>query len=142
MGKVELPWLYYGLAIFQALHSTEEVLTGLWRWMPRVTVALHERLGWFPAMQDMGETNFAVANLLIVTGFLVLVPFLFEHRRWALSLAFWIAVIEIVNGTGHLTAAIAFRGYFPGVIAGLGLILFGFLYVKGWQKEKAVHERR
>jgi hypothetical protein len=129
LSKVGLPWLYYGLALSQALHSTEEVLTGLWRWMPQVTAIWHARLGWLPVLQGMGETYFAVANLVIVTGFMALMPFVFERRAWALILAFVIAVIEIVNGFWHLVATIIFRSYFPGLVAGVGLLVFGFLYI-------------
>lgn len=138
MKTLPLPWLYYGLALSQALHSIEEVLTQLWAWMPRVTESWHSRQSWIPMMQGMGETNFSAANLLIVAGLLALTPFVFERRPWALILAFWIAIIEILNGDGHLAAALAVRGYFPGVLAGLGLIAFGVLYVRSFRAEKQV----
>jgi hypothetical protein len=80
LTEVELPWLCYGLALSQALHSTEEVLTGPWRWMPQVTAAWHARLDGFPVLLGMGETNFVVANLVIVAGFMALIPFVFEQR--------------------------------------------------------------
>lgn len=136
MKNLSLPWLFYGLALSQALHSIEEVLTQLWAWMPRVTESLHTRQAWIPVMQGMGETNFAAANLLIVSGLLALTPFVFERRPWALNLVFWIAIVEILNGSAHLLAALAIRGYFPGVLAGLGLIAFGILYVRSARAEK------
>lgn len=136
--QIDRPWLYYGLALSQALHSTEEVLTRLWDWMPRVSEVWHRQLDWVPVMQGMGETNFAAANLLIVTGLLALTPFVFERRPWALRLALWIAVIEVLNGSAHLAAALALRSYFPGALAGLGLIIFGVLYVRHWRSESQV----
>jgi hypothetical protein len=135
---LSLPWLYYGLAISQALHSIEEVLAQLWAWMPRVTESWHSRLGWIPVMQGMGEKNFAATNLLIVAGLLALLPFVFERRPWALTLAFWIAIIEILNGGGHLAAALVVRGYFPGVLTGIGLMVFGILYVRSFLAKKQV----
>ena len=138
MPKLSLPWLYHALAVSQALHSTEEVLTSLWAWMPRVTAVWHEEIDWIPLMQGMGETKFATANLVIVTILLALTPFVFERRSWALALAFWIAVLEIANGSGHLLGALLVRGYFPGVLAGLGLILFGVLYVRQFLMERKV----
>lgn len=134
MPKLSLPWLYHALAVSQALHSTEEVLTGLWAWMPRVTA----KIDWIPVMQGLGETKFAAANLIIVTILLALTPFVFERRPRALVLAFWIAVFEIVNGSGHLLGALLVRGYFPGALAGLGLILFGVLYVRQFLVERKV----
>lgn len=126
----KLSWFYYGIAISQALHSTEEVLTGLWAWLPRLTTAWHEKVNRIPVLLGWGETNFAVANLVIVAALLALMPFVFERRTWALKLAFWIAVVEIINGAGHLMAAMTLRGYFPGVLAGLGLLFFGVLYIR------------
>lgn len=136
--QMDRPWLYYGLALAQALHSTEEVLTRLWAWFKPVTASLHGQFSWFPVMQGMGETNFAAANLLIVTGLLALTPFVFERRPWALNLVFWIAIIEIVNGSAHLAAVLALRSYFPGALAGLGLIVFGVLYVRRSRAESQV----
>ena len=133
----KLPWLYYGLALFQALHSTEEVLTRLWAWMPRVTMIWHDQVDWIPVMQGWGETNFAAANLVIVTGLLVLMPFVFQRHLWTMKLAFWIAVVEIINGAGHLIAALFVRGYFPGVLAGSGLLFFGAWFVLRWRMEEA-----
>ena len=60
-----------------------------------------------------------------LTTLLALTPFVFQRRPWALKLAFWIAALEIANGAGHLSAALFVRGYFPGVLAGIGLLVFG-----------------
>jgi hypothetical protein len=136
LKKLDLPWLYYGLALSQVLHSTEEVLTRLWAWLPRVTATWHAQVSWIPVLPGWGETNFAVANLVIVTGLLALTPFVFQRRPWALKLAFWIAAIEIANGAGHLAAALFVRGYFPGVLAGIGLLVFGIWFVLSWRMER------
>ena len=129
--------LYFGIAGFQALHSIEEYLTGLYLWMPLVSGRLHERITWMPVF-DMGERIFAAANMAIIAALFALSPFVFLSKRWALRLAYAVAVIEILNGIGHLVGAIAAGGYFPGVLAGIGLAVFGFVFLWAWKRQKEV----
>ena len=117
------PWLYLGLGLTQAAHSIEEVLTGLWRWMPVVSGSVHERIAWVPVMQMPGMT-FVVANMVIITLMLAFSPIVFLNQRRAWMLATIIAVIETINGIGHLSAALVVRGYFPGSISAVGLLAF------------------
>jgi hypothetical protein len=123
MKKEWIPWLYLALGLAQAAHSIEEVLTGLWRWMPLVTGALHERAGWVPVLA-MPEQTFIVANMVIIALMLGFSPFVFLNRSWAWKVAAAVAVVETINGVGHLSGAAAVGGYFSGCIASVGLILF------------------
>ena len=130
-------WLYFGIAIFQALHSIEEYLTGLYLWMPLVSGRLHEQVAWIPVL-DMGEATFATANMVIIAALFALSPFVFLSRPWALRVALVIAVVEIANGIGHLTGAILTGGYFPGCVMGVGLIVCGFAFVRSRRSKKEI----
>jgi hypothetical protein len=136
LNKPELPWLYFGIVVFQSLHGAEEVLTNLWNWMPHATAVLHEQLSWITIAVGMGETNFVVSNLVIVAGMLALMPFVFRYRPWAMNLALLISFIEIANGVGHLIAAWYVGGYFPGVLAGIGSLVSGIWFILRWRTEK------
>jgi hypothetical protein len=127
-------WLYLAVVVFQALHSLEEVITDLWRWLEVVTGGLHTRNAVIPVLRANGEA-FLVANIVIVAAMLFLLPWVWRARRWALRAAWWAAVIEILNGTGHLAAA-AVRGYFPGALTAGGLLILGTCYVWHWRLVK------
>ncbi len=119
-----LPWLIWGLGLCQAVHSLEEVATGLWRWLPVVTTGLNARFDFVPALEWSGE-GFALANMVIISLMLAFSPFVFLNHTWAWKAATVLAVLETVNGTGHLTGALVTGGYFPGCISAVGLIVLG-----------------
>jgi hypothetical protein len=121
--KKWLPWMYLGLGLSQAAHSIEEVLTGLWRWMPLVSGAVHLRLSWVPILH-MPEMTFIIANMVIITLMLGFSPFPFLNPGWPWKVATVVAIIETINGIGHISAALVTGGYFSGCIAAIGLIAF------------------
>ena len=117
-----IPWLYLALGLAQAAHSIEEVFTGLWRWMPIVSGQVHEHFAWVPILAESPMT-FIVGNMVIIAVVLALSPLVFLNHTWAWFLATVIAVIETVNGLGHISAALAIHGYFSGCITAIGLLL-------------------
>ena len=119
--RTYLPWLYLGLGLAQAAHSVEEVLTGLWRWMPVASGAVHTRLGFVPVVAWSG-TDFAAANLGLVALMLGFSPFPFLNRTWAWTVVTVIAVIETLNALNHLSAAFVTGGYFSGSITAVLLL--------------------
>jgi hypothetical protein len=130
--RLSLPWLFLGLGLAQAAHSIEEVLTGLWKWMPLVSGALHSRTGWTPVVA-MPEQTFIIGNMVIITLILAFSPLPFINRMWAWKIATVIAVVETVNGLNHVGAAILTRSYFSGCISGVALILLGvFIWANKW----------
>lgn len=122
--RLSLPWLYWALALSQAAHSIEEVATGLWRWISLVTEEIHAQTGWTPVLA-MPEQTFVIANMAIITVMLAFSPFVFLNHAWAWKTATMLAVIETINGAGHITVALVTGGYFSGCIAGIGLVVFG-----------------
>ena len=127
-----LPWLYLGLGFAQAAHSIEEVLTGLWRWMPIVSGVFHAQTGFIPTVV-MSERTFIIGNMIIIALMLGFSPLLFLNRTWAWSIATVVAVIQTMNGAGHISMAFAHHGYFPGCISGVALILFSVpIWARRW----------
>ncbi len=118
-----IPWLYLLLGLAQAGHSIEEVSTGLWRWMPVVSGQVHARLSWVPVV-SMPEMTFIIGNMLIITLMLAFSPLVFLNRTWTWAVVTAVAAVETVNAVGHLSAALAMRGYFSGCIAAVGLLAF------------------
>jgi hypothetical protein len=118
-----IPWLYLGLGLSQAGHSIEEVLTGLWRWMPVVSGTIHHLVTWLPIVR-MPEMTFIIANMLLITLMLGFSPILFLNRTWAWTIATVVAAVETVNAAGHLSMALALHGYFSGSLAAIFLLFF------------------
>jgi len=114
-------WL---LGLAQAAHSIEEMISRLYDFMWVAT----ERLG-LPRM-GMTATSFAAVNMAIIAFLLGVAPFVSARRPWAVAVAWAAAIVEILNGIGHLTGALIFRGYVPGaatapllVAAGVALLV-------------------
>jgi hypothetical protein len=109
-------WL---LGLAQAAHSIEEMISRLYDFMWTAT----ERLG-LPRM-GMTPTTFAVTNMVIIAFLLGVVPFVSQRRPWARAIAWTAAIVEVLNGCGHLAGALIFRGYVPGAATAPLLIAGG-----------------
>jgi hypothetical protein len=109
-------WL---LGLAQAAHSTEEMTTKLYQFMWIAT----ERLG-LPRM-GMTATTFAVVNMGIIAFLLGVAPFVAAWRPSAIAIAWVAAVIELLNGSGHLAGTVVFGGYVPGAVTAPLLIAAG-----------------
>jgi hypothetical protein len=105
------------LIVVQTAHSVEEYVTRLF------DVFAPARLVSSLVSSDLAF-GFLIANLaLIAFGFWCWV---FPVRlQWPSSraLAWGWAIVELGNGIGHSTMALARGGYFPGVITAPGLLL-------------------
>jgi hypothetical protein len=123
MKRDLFPGLYLGLGFAQAAHSIEEVLTGQWLTMAEVSGSLNAHFSLFPRV-TWDAREFAAINLVIVAVLVGLSPFVFLRQPWAWKLARIVAVIETINGAGHITAALVRQAYFPGCISGVLLIAF------------------
>ena len=116
-------WL---LALAQAAHSMEEMASGLYDFFWTATGRLHAILPAFPQTR-MKATTFALLNMTFIAVLLGAVPFVRARRPAAIGLAWVAAVIELINGTGHLTGAVVFSGYVPGALTAPLLLWTGFL---------------
>jgi hypothetical protein len=132
-----IPVTFAALSVVQLFHSIEEIITGLYSWFPRVTGEIHERIKFFPRMR-MSRPVFVVANVAAVSFMLVISVLLFRRIPRAVRIARLAAVVEILNGIAHVTAAIVRRKYFPGAFSAVGLIIFGVLFFRADYIERAV----
>jgi hypothetical protein len=131
--KLQTPFLYLALGITQAIHSTEEYLTRLYDWFPVVTGYIHNVTGFFPII-TMGEQTFVVINIALITFLLSISPFVFQNKHWAYKVAKVAAVVEILNGFAHISAAIYVGGYYPGFVSAIGLLVVGTLLMRSFFK--------
>ena len=102
-------WL---LALAQAAHSIEEMIAGLYDFFWIATGRFHEVLPAFPQFR-MRAATFAVINMGIIAVLFGAVPFVRDRRPAALALARIAAIVELLNGTGHLAGTLVFAGYAP-----------------------------
>ncbi len=125
-----VPVLYWLLGLLQASHSVEEIVTGLNQYTPTVTEAIHQKAAFFPVMHWSLE-GFASANLIIVAAMLAMSPFVFLRQKWTWPIVRVIAVIEIIMPLFHIIPALAKKGYQPGMVSGVGvLLLAAWLFVR------------
>jgi len=112
------------LAIFQALHSLEEYVFKLWEHLypARLLSGL---------VSDDLSFGFAVINSTIVV--LIFWSYLIPLRNnviWARKVVWFWAVLETLNGVGHIWFGVSSGGYFPGLYTAPFLLLIGVLLIR------------
>ena len=128
------PWLLLCLAF--AMHVWDEVAHDFLRYYNSTVLALYGHFSWFPRM-DMQFRTWLTALLVANLVLLGLTPWAYRNARWLRPLAYVFAGIQLLNGTGHILAAIRgrtvpsvqFEGPAPGVytaplLAALAAYLF------------------
>ncbi len=121
--------MYLLLGLAQAAHSIEEMRSGLYEFFWTMTGAVHSYVPSFPQFR-MEAGTFASINMALIALVLAVVPFVRAGREWALVLAGVVALVEILNGVAHLTAAFVFRGYVPGAASAPLLLLLGIFVLR------------
>ena len=100
------PWLLLCLAF--AMHVWDEAAHDFLSYYNSTVLALYGHFSWFPRMDVQFRTwlgALLVANLVL----LVLTPWAYRNARWLRPLAYVFAGIQLLNGTGHILAAIRGR---------------------------------
>lgn len=120
---------FWFLGLSQAAHSMEEMSSRLYDFMWVAT----ERLG-LPRM-GMSATTFAVVNMAIIALLLGIYPFVLARRPWAIAAAWVAAIVEVVNGAGHMTGAVIFGGYVPGAGTAPLLIVTGAVLLAALRRD-------
>ena len=132
-GSYGTAWLLLCLAF--ALHVWDEAAHDFLSYYNATVLALYGHFSWFPRMDMHFRTWLAallVANLLL----LALTPWAYRNARWLRPLAYVFAGIQLLNGMGHIVAAIRgrtvpsvhFEGPAPGVYtAPLLVVLAAYL---------------
>lgn len=126
------PTAFLVLVVVQVGHSVEEYLAGLYEWLPRVTARVHEAVGFIPVMAPGGAV-FALMNIILLAFLFTVSVMMFQRKRWAWTTAFIMGIVEIVNGASHFSAAIYLRGYFPGAVSAVGLIVAGVFLLRSFR---------
>jgi hypothetical protein len=136
------PWLLLCLAF--ALHAWDEAAHDFLSYYNSTVVALYGHFSWFPRMDLQFRTWLAallVANLVL----LALTPWAYRNARWLRPLAYGFAAIQLLNGTGHILAAIwgrtvpsvHFEGAAPGVYTAPLLMALAAYLIWGLRKSRA-----
>jgi len=110
------------LCLAFAMHAWDEAAHDFLGYYDSTVLALYGHFSWFPRMDMQFRTWLAallVANLVL----LVLTPWAYRNARRLRPLAYVFAGIQLLNGTGHILAAIRgrtvpspqFEGPAPGV---------------------------
>lgn len=98
-----MAWFLLCLAF--CAHVADEALTGFLGVYNPTVLAVRARLSWFPMPTfEFREwlTGLIVANIVL----LLLTPFAFRNARWLRPLAYFYAMVHLLNGTGHTLATI------------------------------------
>jgi hypothetical protein len=114
------PWLLLCLAF--VMHVWDEAAHDFLSYYNSTVLALYGHFSWFPRM-DMHVRTWLAALLVANLVLLVLTPWAYRNARWLRPLAYGFAGIQLLNGTGHVLAAIRgrtvpsvqFEGPAPGV---------------------------
>ncbi len=132
-----VPTAFAALTVSQFCHSIEEVVTGLYEWMPRVTGSIRERVGFIPRI-NVSRNQFSLVNVGIVMFMVTISVLLFRRIPWAVRVARAVAFVEILNGLAHIVAMIITRRYFPGAFSAVALIVCGVLFFRADRIEQAL----
>jgi hypothetical protein len=102
-GNFGLAWFLLGLAF--CAHVADEALTGFLPIYNATVLAMRSRYNWFPMPTFEFRawlTGLIVANIVL----LLLTPFAFRNAPWLRPLAYFYALVHLLNGTGHTLATI------------------------------------
>jgi hypothetical protein len=121
--------IYWLLGLAQAAHSVEEMRMHLYDFFWTATGLLHSTIPSFSQLR-MASDTFAVVNMTFIAFLLGTVPFVAAGRRWALTVAGVVGVIEVLNGIGHLAGTVVFGGYVPGAASAPLLLLLGVFLLR------------
>ena len=102
--------LYPGLVVAQFLHGFEDYVAGF-----------HDA---FP-IYSLAPEFFVLLHVGLTLLLAAMVPSVAHGRPWALKLATFWAIVEILNGAGHIMIAVFEWQYYPGLWTAPLLLIFG-----------------
>jgi hypothetical protein len=98
-----LAWLCLSLAL--CAHVTDEALTGFLAVYNPTVLAVRAQYGWFP-MPTFEFRGWLTGLIMAILFCLLMTPFAFRNARWLRPLAYFFAVMMLLNGMGHTIATI------------------------------------
>ncbi len=108
-----MAWFLLCLAF--CAHVADEALTGFLPIYNATVLAMRSQYKWFPMPTfEFGDwlTGLIIANIVL----LLLTPFAFRNAWWLRPLAYFCAIVHLLNGTGHTVATIFGQLLFAGSI--------------------------
>ena len=101
--RLGIAWVALCAAL--ALHVADEALTGFLSVYNPTVLAMRERYEWFP-MPVFEFADWLTGLVIGVAVLLALSPFAFRGARWLRPLAYFFAILMLVNGSGHILGTI------------------------------------
>ncbi len=117
--------LYPALVVAQFLHAFEDLVADF-----------HQR---FPLF-SLAPEFFVTLNLALFLLLAAMIPSVAHGRGWALKLAKFWAIVQILSGAGHLMIALIEWGYYPGMWTAPLLLIFGTALGRSLRRPVAVLE--
>jgi hypothetical protein len=108
--------LYPGLILARLVHTFEDYVGGYQGLSP---------------LSGVAPEFFVLFHLSVLFLLAAATPSVAAGRRWALALAKLWAIVEILNGAGHIMVAVLQWGYYPGLWTAPLLVLFGAALGRG-----------
>ncbi len=99
-------WVALALAV--GLHVADEALTHFLDVYNPTVLEMRRRFAWFP-MPTFTLGGWLSGLIVFVVLLLLLSPFAFQGANWIRPIAYFLAVLMIANGLGHITFTILGR---------------------------------
>lgn len=96
-------WLFLCVAL--CAHVADEALTGFLAVYNPTVLAVRAQNPWFP-MPTFEFREWLIGLIVANAVLLLLAPLAFRNARWLRPLAYFFAVVMLLNGTGHTIATI------------------------------------
>ncbi len=100
-----LGWAWLLLCLAVAAHVTDEALTGFLSVYNPTVLAMRARFPWWP-MPTFGFREWLAGLIVAVAIGLALSPLAFRNARWFRPLAWFLAVMMLLNGLAHTLGTI------------------------------------
>ena len=128
MSKIErrarrrwgLAWV--GLSLALAVHVVDEALSDFLPFWNSLVGAARDRLPWVP-LPTFAFSEWLGGLIVGVVLLLSLSRFAFEGARWMRPLSYFLAVVMLGNGLGHIAASVYLGRLAPGVVSSPLLLL-------------------
>jgi hypothetical protein len=100
-----LGWAWVLLCAALALHVTDEAMTGFLAVYNPTVLALQASLGWWP-MPTFEFRGWLLGLVVVCVVLLALSVFVFQGARWVRGLAYFFAIVMLLNAVGHTLGTI------------------------------------
>lgn len=104
-GRSNFGMAWFLLCLAFCAHVADEALTGFLDVYNPTVLAMRARLSWFP-MPTFEYRDWLSALIVANIVLLLLTPFAFRNAWWLRPLAYFYAIVHLLNAMGHTVATI------------------------------------